>query len=921
MSLRRTLLLAPVVGALALGHAAADISKHEISTPAAAQSLNDLRAAEIKLRNDIEQSPNNPLLRLDLAKIYLRLGNYNGAQAELTMARQLHAKDELLAPLVAQTMSESGAFADLLRDVPEGNRPAKVESVVRAYRGQAQMAIGEFDDAANSLREAERLDPSNVMAQITVTRLLLSQKQMAAAEQKINRVLALAPQNSSALELKGLILQSRGDAAGAATFFDKAIASDRLNIQALLDRANLEASRNQLDQAAKDLDIIKKAAPGSPMAAYVDAVVKARQGKFQAADEALDKLRPSMAYFPGAYLLAGEIKFKLNQFGQAEDYLTKFIAQQQNEPQAYEVLGILAMKRGDTERAITMLEKARSLTQDPGAAILLSQAYLARGDSEKAVALMDEASAAAPNNASVQAQRALTHFAQGDPGGSLAQLSGLFKSGAGDLKAGPSLVLSLLRAGKVADAANTAQMLVKREPDNVLYQELAGATLVAQRKFADAEAVFKRILAKQPALVSARRSLAQVYLSTNRADQATQLLTDWIAHNPKDLKAKQALAEMYATRKDYANAQKLLLDANVLTTGDVNSGLQLVRVYELQRKWPEAIGAAKALQARFANNAVISDTLGRVYSESGDAKSSLAVYSSATTAFPQSAEIWNNYATALAAAKNLPGALDAIGRAHTLAPESLNYQRGLVEMTYLVKGKDAALNVGQTFSGNTPQAPIGALMLAATMDRHGKRADAIVLLQATQAKTQSSPVAMLLSKYYVADKTPQKAMALLEGWTKSHPDDTDARFGLAQLYGSANNFPAALQQFEWLATKRPNDSVILNNLAFLYSAKKDPRAQSIAERAYRAAPQSGSVADTLGWILVSKGDTAGGLKYLQQASQASPGDATVQYHFAVALTKSNRGTDARVILEKLVNSDASPDVKQSAKTLLAQMKG
>ena len=266
MSLRRTLLLAPVVGVLALSHAAADISKGEISAPAAAQSLNDLRAAEIKLRNDIEQSPNNPSLRLDLAKIYLRIGNYNGAQAELTMARQLHAKDELLAPLVAQTMSESGAFADLLRDVPEGNRPAKVESIVRAYRGQAQMAIGEFDAAANSLRDAERLDPSNVMAQITVTRLLLSQKQMAAAEQKINHVLALAPQNSSALELKGLILQSRGDAAGAATLFDKAIASDRLNIQALLDRANLEASRNQLDQATKDLDIIKKAAPGSPMA-------------------------------------------------------------------------------------------------------------------------------------------------------------------------------------------------------------------------------------------------------------------------------------------------------------------------------------------------------------------------------------------------------------------------------------------------------------------------------------------------------------------------------------------------------------------------------------------------------------------------------------------------------------------------------
>ena len=921
MSLRKTLLLAPLMGALALGNAAADISKNEISAPTTAQSLNDLRAAEIKLRNDIEQSPNNPSLRLDLAKVYLRLGNYNGAQAELTMARQLHARDELLAPLVAQTMSESGAFGDLLRDVPEGNRPPKVESLLRAYRGQAQMAVGEYDEAAGSLRDAERLDPSNVLAQIVVTRLLLSQKQMAAAEQKIDHVLATSPQNSSALELKGLILQARGDAAGATGYFNRAIASDRLNIQALLDRANLEASRNQLDQAAKDLDFIKKAAPGSAMAAYVDAVVKARQGKFQAADEALDKLRPSMAYFPGAYFLAGEIKFKLNQFAQAEDYLTKFIAQQQNEPGAYEVLGILAMKRGDTERAIAMLEKARGLTQDPGAAILLSQAYLAHGDAGKAVALMDEVNAAAPNNANVESQRALTHFALGDPGGSLAQLSGLFKSGAGDLKAGPSLVLSQLRAGRVADAANTAQVLVKHEPDNVLYQELAGATLVAQRSYPAAEAIFKRILAKQPSLVSARRSLAQVYLSTNRADEAIALFTDWIAKNPKDLKAKQALAEMFATRKDYGNAQKLLIDANVLNSGDPNAGLQLVRVYEIQRNWPAAINAAKALHTQFTNNEAVADTLGRLYSESGDAKSSLAAYSSATAAFPRSAEIWNNYATALAAAKNLPGALDAIGRAHALAPDSLMYQRGLIEMTYLVNGKDAALSVGQTFSSNTPQAPVAAIMTASVMDRHGKGADAVALLEATQAKTPASAVTMLLSKHYVADKNPRKAIALLELWTKSHPDDADARFGLAQLYGSSNNFPAALQQFEWLSTKRPNDSVVLNNLAWLYSEKKDPRAQAIAERAYRAAPQSGSVADTLGWILVGKGDMAGGLRYLQQASQASPGEAAIQYHFAVALTKNNRAADARVILLKLVNSDASPDVKRSAKALLVQMKG
>jgi len=81
---------------------------------------------------------------------------------------------------------------------------------------------------------------------------------------------------------------------------------------------------------------------------------------------------------------------------------------------------------------------------------------------------------------------------------------------------------------------NTAQQLVKREPDNVLYQELA-VHLVAQRNTRMRKAVFKRILASSRAGFRAPQ-LAQVYLSTNRADQATALFTDWIAKNPKDLK-------------------------------------------------------------------------------------------------------------------------------------------------------------------------------------------------------------------------------------------------------------------------------------------------------------------------------------------------------------------------------------------------
>jgi putative PEP-CTERM system TPR-repeat lipoprotein len=897
----------------------ANISKAEIAGPAH-MSLADLRAQEIRLRNAIDQSPGNGSLRINLAKVYLQLGNFNAALAEVTLARQLKVKDEIVAPLQAELMNDSGAFADLLREVPEGSRPPKVESIVRTYRGLAQLAIGEMDAATTSLSDAERLDPTNTRAKTSEARVLLGKKQSQLAEKKVDEVLAAVPSDTAALELKGLMLQMRGDTAGALKYFDKALSGGRINVQVLLDRANLEASRNDLAKAAKDLDLVRSAAPNSPSAAYVDAVIKARSGNFQAADEAIGKMRDAMPYLPGAYFLAGEIKFKLNQFGQAEDYLVKFIAQEQDQPQAYALLGFLALRRGDSARAVTMLEKAHSLApQDTGTAIMLSQAYLGHGEPKQALRVMDDANVREPNNAAVVGQLALSHFALGEPGASVEQLSSLFKSGAGQLTAGPSLILAQLRRADVAGAAKTAHILVQRDPANMLYKQLLGATLVAQRNYPAAEAVFKEVLAKQPSTLAARRGLAGVYLATNRGDAAVALFQAWITKNPQDPKLKEALAEIYTAKKDYDSAAKLLSDPAVAAAGGAGGGLELDRVYEIQGRWPEAIKTANDLAKRFPNNETVMDALGRVYSRSGDAKASVATYATATAAFPNSAPLWNNYATALAAAKNSPAALDAISKAYAIEPNNLTYTRAYIDLTYSVKGGAAATDIARAIDAKAPQAQRGTLLLASTLARYGKRAEAVALLEPVYGKSTSADAVMMLSRFYVADGKAPKAIAVLEAWDRAHPNTAQVRFGLAQLYGSAGAYPQALKQFEWLALQQPTNTVVLNNLAWLYSQKHDNRAQAVAEKAFRLAPGNGAIADTLGWILVNRGDAAGAVKYLQTAAHAQPQDGTIQYHLAFALAKSNQAANARPLLQNVLKSDAPNDVKQQAKALLVKI--
>ena len=912
---RRPLLRSVLNGLLMTGLLTA--ASVAVAMPGPQASRTELRTEEIRLRNAMEQSPTNGRIRIDLATVYLRLGNYNAAVAELIVARQLRVKDGIVAPLLAQAMLSSGDLANLLHDIPAGDRPAKAESLVRTYRGLAQMGIGEADAAKASLSDAERLDPKNTAPKLALARLFLSQKNLAASEAKIDQVLAVAPADSAALEVKALILEFRGDASGAASFFNKALASQPQNVEALLDRASLEADHNQLGRAASDIAAAKAIAPNNAMASYVDAVVKAKTGHFKEADDALDKLRPMLERVPAAYLLAGEIKFRLGQTAQAEDYLTKALAHDQKQPQAYELLGVLELHRGVADRAVTLLEQAHALAPaDSEIAVLLAQAYLTHGDANKAVDLMDEEIVHQPKNTQVASQRALSHFAAGEPGGSVDELGKLFRSGSGDLKAGPPLVMAQLADGKVADAAITAQTLSRRDPSNILFQELFGATLVAQRNYPAAETVFRLILAKHPSLLSARRSLAQVYLSSAGSGEATKLFEDWIAQHPADAKAMLALADIYIQTKDQARALQLLTKAKAAETGDLSAGLQVVTIYESQKKLAEALNAAGTLQKRFPKNQLVMDAVGRLYSKSGDAKASLAAYADATAAFPNAAPLWNNYATALAAAGNLPHALDSIAKAHALDPANLRYEQALVELTYRVRGEGAALALAHALDSNSPQTPVGTLLAATVLARQAKPAEAIALLQSAQEKTPSLDGATLLARLYNEQGQRPKAIAILESWTAKHPNDLAARYGLAQLYGSAGAFDKAQGQFEWLVARRPQDATALNNLAWLYSQRKDPRARAIAERAYKVAPQSAPVADTLGWILTSQGDAAGGLKYLQLAGHEAPQDASVQYHLAFALAKTNQAQTARPILQKLLSSGVGGDVRDSAKALL-----
>jgi putative PEP-CTERM system TPR-repeat lipoprotein len=913
-------LIAPVLISAGSGGAYAAASDVEPYLQSAQKLLekNDLKGAEIQLRNAVQRAPQDGSIRIELARLYMRQGNIAGAEAELIAAKQRGVISDDLTALLAEVMFRRGEHGELLREIPARDRRPSTESVVRTYRGLAELAIGEANEAQNMLGDAERLDPKAIAPKIAMARLLLTKNDPAGADRKIDEALALAPHDSQALDVKGITMFSRGDAQAALGFFNQALKENPQNLQALLDRANIYADRGQLDDAEKDLKSVQRTSPNSAMAAYLEALVDVRRANWRKADAALAKLSSVMERLPESYLLAGMVKYNLNQLEQAEAFLNRYVARRQDKPQAYALLGSLALRQGNADRALAMLNQAAtSMPDSPEIKGMLAQAYMAKGDYPKASALFDDAVKAQPDNASLRTQRALNRFTSGETGAAVTELSDVFKSGT--TQAGPPLVLAALRAARIDEAAQAAEALIKQDPNDLINQQLLGVVRVAQHNLPEAEKIYRGILEKQQDQPTVRRNLAQVYLAMNRPADAKKLFQDRLAKDAKDASSLQQLAAISLREKDYDGAVQLLRKAAEAVPADSSPRFALIGVYEMQKKWPDAIKEARAVVAAFSGNLQARDLLGRLYYASGDVQNGLATFRDAVRAFPNSAVLYADYGSAAAAAKDFPTAITALNKAIQLNGGNDQYRAMLVEFTYQSKGPDAALELTKSFATANPGNPTGDLLSAEVLERSGKRPEAIALLDKSQSKNPSLPVLLKLVDFHQRNNDLKRATNTVEAWIKDHPGDTAPRLRLAELYSSTRNYAAAQTQYEKLAAERPDDPVVLNNLSWLYARANDPKARKMAEKAYQLAPGAPGIADTLGWILARQGDASNAMKYMQVAIAGMPDSPDVQYHYALVLSQANKPSDARAMLQKALASKSDFESKAEAKQLLDRL--
>jgi putative PEP-CTERM system TPR-repeat lipoprotein len=264
-------------------------------------------------------------------------------------------------------------------------------------------------------------------------------------------------------------------------------------------------------------------------------------------------------------------------------------------------------------------------------------------------------------------------------------------------------------------------------------------------------------------------------------------------------------------------------------------------------------------------------------------------------------------------------ARDAFKQALTLDPDYSDARRALISLELQQNRPGEALRLAEEETRRQPRSAVGPLLEGDVLMAQKQFAQAA---KAYERGFALHPSVDLLSRWHkalVLAGDEGKADSVLQGWLKEHPNDVATRMYFAESLSQRKQTKTAIEQYELALKYAPNSALVLNNLALAYSEVKDSRSVATAERAYKAQPQSATVKDTLGWILLVQGDKARAISLLKEAAASSPNAPEIRYHYAVALAQAGDKAKARQELDAALKHQGDFPGKAAAEQLRREL--
>jgi tetratricopeptide (TPR) repeat protein len=379
------------------------------------------------------------------------------------------------------------------------------------------------------------------------TASLINSNRLQEAEQQLDAILKLAPNEAVALNLLGTVRAKQGRLDDAEVLFMRSIQNDKELVEAYMNLAYLYLLKGQPEKSAVRLKEVLQLQPANADASYRLAWVLLTLGRFDESISVIDAAKQSQPLSVPLLNLLGDAHLKKHDVKSAEEAYLLVLKEQGSNGDALLGLASSAQVRGDVQAASLYLNRAKAvIAESPD--LLHKFATVAQNSRLKNEALwaLKRAIELRPKEPSYQFELGLAQ---------------------------------LMDPVDLQEAEAVFQQFLKLQPGNTRGQLYLGYVLLKQKKHAEARVWLEKSIEKETGSPEAFYYLGLVAQEQKENERAIELLTKAIQLAPSYASAHVALGATYLKLKDYSRAQPTLETAVKLNPDDSKAHYNLALLF------------------------------------------------------------------------------------------------------------------------------------------------------------------------------------------------------------------------------------------------------------------------------------------------------------------------------------------------------
>jgi len=882
----------------------------------------DVNAAIIQLKNAIVAEPKNPLNRIALANLYLRVRNAPSAEKEYLRALDLGvAEPELIIGLSKARLLQR-KYQKVVDTLHEADVPEKKKGEAYLIIGNAHQGLGNLDKALEYFQKGEKANGQNSELAVAIAQIHYFKKDLKGAEKKVDEALNLNPKNVKGIILKGELVNLKDGPEKSLSYFEQALEYDPKNISALFKLSAILVDLKRPDEALEKLGLIYAVAPKHPLANYLSAVIYAQKSQFDKAEEYLDSSGQVLDNFPGALFLRGVINYSKQNYAQAIYSLNKLINLQPKNIVARRLLGASLLRQNDAEQAVKILLPAVAEDQsDSVIYALLGSAYMKLGNFEKGTTYFEKAVENNPNEEKLKTQLALSNLASGDVKAAQMNLQKILDKDPNSKQAAVFMTLIYLKEKQYDKAISSADNVIKQSSVNPVGYNLKGTAYREQKKFDQARVQFEKALEVSPLYYSASMNLAGLDILQGDEQSALPIYHKILKTDEKYTPALLALARHYKAAEDDAAAEKYYEQVIDSAPENMRVRIEYSDFFVGQKKLDRAKAIIQQMIVDFPDQAAGYEASGNINLMMGNTAAAVGDFDRMSAILVDNPSAYQLLGRAQLSNKDVGAARKTYLKALSLAKNKIPLLIELASLETMEGEYTTALTYSTQIKDIDGKNPVSYVLEGRVYSAQKKNKDALQsYIKAAELGATGSRFTVEISRAYINVKQADKALSLLNTWLDKNKNDIAVRHILASYYLQASQYKKAVEQYEIILKQDSKNPIALNNISWLYSQLgENKKAIDTAEKSYNLFPEEAAFIDTYAWILVQQGQNSKGLKLLQQAVLVGPKMMEVRYHLAVALNNAGKKILAKKELETVIASGENFADMGEAKALLTKL--